>query len=110
MTKRPKDELPGVPAPERAKVAFLTEDLALLSYPLVEAELPEALSVAEQEVALGVYAGLSNAEIASARGVSPHTIARQLESMYRKLGVNSRFELVLRLRGGSVDDGAGERR
>jgi DNA-binding NarL/FixJ family response regulator len=85
--------------PEGAEVELLSEDLALLSIPLVEAEVPEALSPAEQEVALKVYAGASNQEIARARGVSAKTIGHQLESIYRKLGVSSRIELVLRLRG-----------
>jgi DNA-binding CsgD family transcriptional regulator len=88
------------PMPAGAQVHRLTEDLALLSFPLAAIELPpNALSPAEEEVALLVYAGASNKEIARARGVSPRTVGNQLESIYRKLGVGSRAELVLRLGG-----------
>jgi DNA-binding NarL/FixJ family response regulator len=97
--KRRADE-PVVPLPEGAEVELLSDELALLSFPLAEAEIPDALSPTEQEVALQVYAGASNEEIARARGVSAKTVGNQLESIYRKLGVSSRIELVLRLRGG----------
>jgi DNA-binding CsgD family transcriptional regulator len=99
MSKRWSDDGETLPLPAGAEVAYLTEELALLSFPLADAEVPEALSPAEQEVALKVYAGATNKQIADARGVSPRTIGNQLESIYRKLGVSSRAELVLRLRG-----------
>lgn len=92
-------EADAVPVPEGAEVEYLADDIALLSFPLPQAEVPEALSPAEQEVALQVFAGASNEEIARARGVSTKTVGNQLESIYRKLGVTSRTELVLRLRG-----------
>jgi len=53
-----------------------------------------ALTTSEQEVAVLVTEQLSNAEIARRRGVAPRTIANQLASVYRKLGVGSRTELV----------------
>lgn len=95
MTRRSEDE---IPLPEGAWAQPLSEDLTLLAFTLPEAELPEALTIAEQEVALQVYAGASHREIAQARGVSVKTIGNQIESIYRKLGVSSRIELVLRLR------------
>ncbi|MDQ3032586.1 MAG: helix-turn-helix transcriptional regulator [Myxococcota bacterium] len=76
----------------------LGPDLALIELPLPEAELPLALSDAEQDVALAVFEGATNQEIATARGVSVKTVGNQLESIYRKLHVTSRAELVLRLR------------
>ena len=85
------------PLPEGAQVDFLAPDLALLSFPLHDPKLPDSLTVAERDVAVRVYRGATNGEIASARGVSAKTVARQLESIYRKLGVASRRELVLRL-------------
>jgi len=97
MTKGRDSET--VPMPEGMQVEHLSDDLALLSFPLTDAELPEALTPAQQEVALLVYAGASNKAIAQARGVSPKTISNQLDSIYRKLGVGSRAELVLRLGG-----------
>ena len=98
MKKRSADD-DTFPMPAGAQVEYLTPELALLSFPVREAKIPEALTVAEQDVALQVYAGATNKEIAEARGVSPKTIGNQLESIYRKLGVTSRAELVLRLRG-----------
>lgn len=60
-------------------------------------ELTDGLSAAERQVAGDAAAGLSNAAIAKKRGRSPRTIANQLASIYRKLGVASRAELAARL-------------
>lgn len=68
-------------------------------------ELPSVLSESERAVARALIAGNSNAEIAKARGTSVKTIANQLYAMYRKLGVNNREDLVMRLvEGPSADD------
>jgi DNA-binding NarL/FixJ family response regulator len=53
-----------------------------------------ALSPTEMEVASDAVAGLSNAAIARKRGRSPRTVANQLQSIYRKLGVSSRAEMT----------------
>lgn len=106
MTKKKRAEgEDAVPMPQGADVEYLNDDLALLSFPLSGAEIPEALSAAEQEVALQVFTGASTKEIAHARGVSPRTVGNQLESIYRKLGVSSRAELVLRLGGRGREPG-----
>ena len=52
--------------------------------------------------ALEVFRGASNAEIARHRGASVKTIANQLDTIYRKLAVTSRAELVLLLRAGAA--------
>lgn len=52
------------------------------------------LTEAERWVAEMAIAGLTNREIAAARGASVHTVANQLQSIYRKLGVCSRSELA----------------
>jgi DNA-binding CsgD family transcriptional regulator len=52
------------------------------------------LTAAEREVARLVGMGASNQETARARGASGRTIANQLASIFRKLGVGSRFELA----------------
>jgi DNA-binding NarL/FixJ family response regulator len=66
----------------------------LLEWPaLCAAELPPApLTRAETDVVRGVASGLSNAAIACARGTSARTIANQVASAFRKLGVASRLE------------------
>lgn len=63
-----------------------------------EARIPEALTAAEQDIAARVFLGETTPEIARARGVSRKTVTNQLESIFRKLGVFSRAELVLLLR------------
>ena len=63
-----------------------------------------SLTDAEREVARLVTAGLSNESIARRRKVSLRTIAKQVSSIYRKLAVRSRRELVA-LRGyGATDE------
>ena len=52
------------------------------------------LTEAEREIVVGVLAGWSNRRIADERGVSVRTVANQLTSIYRKLGVGSRHELI----------------
>lgn len=55
------------------------------------------LSSAERAVILEVIAGRSNAAVAARRQVSARTVANQLASAYRKLGVSSRRDLLARL-------------
>lgn len=54
----------------------------------------EALSASELEVTSYVARGWSNDRIAAERQVSPRTVANQLRSIYAKLGVTSRSQLV----------------
>ena len=49
--------------------------------------------------------GKSNKAIAAARATSERTVANQLASIYRKLGVNSRSELASRLSGNASAEG-----
>lgn len=51
------------------------------------------LTAAEREVMELIVSGLSNAEVARKRGTAVRTVANQLQSLFRKLGVNSRAEL-----------------
>ncbi len=57
-----------------------------------------SLTPAERAVVLDVIAGRSNTAIAARRGASPRTVANQLASAYKKLGVGSRRELRARVR------------
>ncbi|MFO0642082.1 MAG: helix-turn-helix transcriptional regulator [Polyangiaceae bacterium] len=69
------------------------DDYVVISVPLAPA--PDArLTPTEWEVAREVLRGLSNDAIGRARGVSRHTVAAQLRSIFRKLGVGSRRELA----------------
>jgi DNA-binding NarL/FixJ family response regulator len=57
-------------------------------------ELGERLSPAERLTAWYVAQGLSNGEVARRRGVACRTVANQVASILRKLGVTSRCEIA----------------
>ena len=69
------------------------DELVVFSFPLKSPILPEGLSKAEREVTLALLEGLSNAAIAARRGSAVRTVANQVASIFRKLGVSSRAEL-----------------
>ncbi len=70
----------------------------VLSYPLPAPAIPEGLTLAEREIAILLVRGLSSRAVAVHRGVSVHTVANQIRSLYSKLGVSSRVELLRALR------------
>jgi DNA-binding CsgD family transcriptional regulator len=70
-------------------------DYAVLSFTIPEG-LSVLLTAAERDVALLVLAGKSHEEIARIRGRAVRTIANQLASVFRKLGVASRTELLVK--------------
>jgi DNA-binding CsgD family transcriptional regulator len=72
------------------------EHYAVLTFPVRALELPSDLTRAEREVVLGVLSGRSNQEIARVRGTSAYTVMNQLTNVFRKLDVNSRWELIAR--------------
>lgn len=98
---------PLVPAQlEAATFGVDDDDYVVFSFPLPELEPPACLSAAEREVVRGLLRGESNAEIAEARGCAVRTVANQLRSIFRKLGVTSRAEVVQHCRGpGQPDPG-----
>lgn len=55
-------------------------------------------------------ANLSNAEIAERRGTSPRTVANQVASLFRKLGVASRSELRALVASGELEPAARQAR
>ena len=86
--------LPGAPADLACRQLRQGEnEVVLLSFtPSDRARLTEA----ERDVALAVTRGLSNAEIAKLRAGAPRTIANQVATIMKKLGVCSRVELAAR--------------
>jgi len=68
-------------------------EYALFRFPLGKAERWSCLTSRERTVASEILHGLSNAEIAGKLGVAPRTVANQIASIFRKLGVGSRAEL-----------------
>jgi DNA-binding CsgD family transcriptional regulator len=69
------------------------EVVRVVSVPVQERPLA-ALSPAERAVVALALEGLSNDQIACRRGSSTRTVANQLASAYRKLGVSGRAELA----------------
>lgn len=65
--------------------------LAVVSVPIARGS---RLSAAEREVAALVVRGLSNAEIAEARGTSERTVANQVRAILAKLGIEGRREVA----------------
>jgi DNA-binding NarL/FixJ family response regulator len=71
-------------------------EIVVLSFPSPTSAL-SALSAAEREIAEMVARGLSNREIALARGTRERTIANQIAKIFKKLRVGSRVELARRM-------------
>ena len=76
-----------VPVGEES-VAVLGVDVA------IDGPIAELLTSAERAIAEGVARGWSNARIAAERGVAPSTVAKQLQTIYDKLGVENRSRLA----------------
>ena len=82
------------------------QTLLVVSTRLLDTSVGARLSRAEREVVRFRAEGESHAEIASRRKSSRRTVANQLASAFRKMGVSSRLELVGYLsRGGAVTNG-----
>jgi DNA-binding CsgD family transcriptional regulator len=79
------------------RVRFAGEELAVLSVRVEPITLSPSLTEAEREVCRLALDGCSNQEIAAHRRVAPRTVANQLASIFRKLGIASRTELAARL-------------
>lgn len=74
-------------------------EFAVLSFPIAAADGLAPLSAAEREVALLALQGLSTQDIAERRSTSSRTVANQLASIFRKLGVSGRGQLAAALAG-----------
>jgi DNA-binding CsgD family transcriptional regulator len=69
---------------------------AILEFPLADLVSPQllaSLSASEQSVMRLVLEGKSNLEIARVRRRAVRTVANQVASIFRKLGIGSRCEL-----------------
>ena len=98
MSKKPVPpvSLPAIPKGLRGKSFTVGgEEYAVLILPSDNAEpMAQSLTPAERAVTQLVLEGYSNTEIAALRRASGRTIANQLQSAYRKLGIGSRHELA----------------
>lgn len=68
-----------------------TKDVVAVRIDL-ERAIPDVLSPAEREVALGMLKGMSTQDIAALRGISTSTVNNQIASIFEKTGINSRSE------------------
>ncbi len=84
---------PGSALPDLDALESDNGELVILSFALPEGA-PVSLTPAESEVIGHLLAGRTNAEIAALRRSSPRTVANQIASLFRKLSVRSRLELV----------------
>jgi DNA-binding CsgD family transcriptional regulator len=84
----------GPPKNLRVEYSGDGQTVAIISFDVDDADKTGDLTSAEREVALLALAGKSNNEIADARHCSVRTVANQLQSVFRKLGIRSRAELA----------------
>jgi len=85
-----------VPPPKLEALVSEDGETVIVSFAL-DPEAPEAtLTAAESEIIALLFGGHSNREIAALRGTKTRTIANQVASLFRKLDVGSRLELVTR--------------
>jgi DNA-binding NarL/FixJ family response regulator len=104
MPRKPRLSSTGLRAPAGLQVSTIDighDEIALLSYPVPPAGSVEGLTSAEDEVARAVVRGLSNGQIARLRSTSVRTVANQVASIFRKLRIGSRRELVALMESGS---------
>lgn len=81
---------------EQLRFAVEGREALLLRVDRRPADSP-GLTASERNVATHLLRGHSYQDIASARGTSVHTVANQARSVYRKLGIHSRWQLSSRL-------------
>lgn len=71
-------------------------DMAIASSASSPPDIP-GLTPTERNIVHAALRGMTDRQIASTRGRSPRTVANQLRSIFRKLGVQSRAELAARV-------------
>jgi DNA-binding NarL/FixJ family response regulator len=97
MSARAKPRLPP-PRDLRAWELVVGRDVyVLFEWGAAQAVEPANLTKAEGAVLRQLLQGQSNAQIARLRGTALRTVTNQISSLFRKLGVHSRTELIARL-------------
>jgi DNA-binding NarL/FixJ family response regulator len=80
-----------------SQLQFEGESYTLVSARRPDLEFPVELSLAEAAVLRSLVAGSSHAQISGERARSPRTVANQLATAFRKLGVSGRRATIERL-------------
>jgi len=90
---------PNGPRATLAEYGVHDNTLLIGAYPLLHADQVANLTDAEREVLAALLAGSTNRYIAQRRNCSEHTVANQVQAIFRKVGVHSRSQLAVRLQG-----------
>ena len=77
-----------------SRMDAIGEGYVLVSWSMSRPANWHLLTGAELEVGAALFEGASNQQIAAGRGSSVRTVANQVASIFRKLGVRSRGELA----------------
>ena len=80
-----------------AETSIVNEQFLIGSSSLINANDLKNLSETERTIVAFLIAGSTNSDIAVRRSSSEHTIANQVQSIFRKLDVRSRSELAAKL-------------
>lgn len=88
---------PSGPRATLAESVVQGETLLIGTYPLMHTDRVAKLTQAERAVLAALLAGSTNRDIAQRRNCSEHTIANQVQAIFRKVGARSRSELPVRL-------------
>lgn len=70
------------------------DPVLVLTFPVPSRQETAPLTDAERDVVRRALEGAPTSAIAAARRTSPRTVANQLQSIFRKLGIASRAELA----------------
>ena len=84
---------------------LMSSALNTAAAPPEEADL-SMLTAREREVALRASKGISNRQIADELGITERTIKEHMGSVFRKLGVRDRMQLMLLVNGRRTKDGS----
>lgn len=88
----------AVEKPEGLSVDLIDDEYAVFAWD-AEPVQQVSLTAAERDVLGQITAGASNEQIARARKSSVRTVANQVAALLRKLGADSRFDLIRRFGG-----------
>ena len=86
----------SMPAADDGRVAIVIEPASGPRSATLRLEI-NGVTAREREVATLLASGLGNTDIAATLVLSPHTVADHIKSLFEKLGVASRQELVARV-------------
>lgn len=88
---------PSGPRATLAESVVHGDTLLIGTYSLIHIDHVAKLTDAERAVLAALLSGSTNRHIAQRRNCSEHTVANQVQAIFRKVGVRSRSELAVRL-------------